>query len=306
MGNENIPEKLKGKTEPEVEEVSSDFFEHCLIGITVFVLVVCLLFFFADKQSTSATSFLELLKTYLAENQSDVYEYIIAFLGLFGGYFPIKNEEPRDIAQKLTFIGVIFLLLLLTGTPWFILLPIFFALAATSILLPQLGIKEETGPFAYSLTYIVLLILCFTLYQRTIVKPHRDKRFRDVSKRLQSAGSSRRRPKTDGPFKTFYKGGQLKSEGTYKNKKREGLFRYWNRNGSLNHEVTYSGGKIHGQIKSYHGNGKIKEKVEYEAGKMHGYWRYYDRAGQLRRETLYLRGKVKGRSRFFDQYGYER
>ena len=65
----------------------------------------------------------------------------------------------------------------------------------------------------------------------------------------------------DGPFKKYYKNGQLEFETTIKNGKKHGPWKWYYEDGDLMEEGTYRNDEKDGLSRFYHDTGKISEKT---------------------------------------------
>ena len=65
----------------------------------------------------------------------------------------------------------------------------------------------------------------------------------------------------NGISKSYYKNGQLKSEGNFKNNKQDGQWRSYYDNGRLKSKVYYKDGKEDGLSNFYYKNGQLKQKT---------------------------------------------
>lgn len=82
--------------------------------------------------------------------------------------------------------------------------------------------------------------------------------------------------KKQGPWKTYYSNGQLKSEGNYLNNLKEGVWKY------------------------YHQNGVLEQTGRYTRGLQEGEWRWYYDNQSLRLSEYYYRGERDGESVEYD------
>jgi antitoxin component YwqK of YwqJK toxin-antitoxin module/predicted esterase len=114
----------------------------------------------------------------------------------------------------------------------------------------------------------------------------------------------------------YYKNGQKKFVGGYKNGNKHGKWIYWYKNGNKEREEEYKNGKAHGKWKYWHLNGKIsgeaeftegtgkranwykngnKERIEeFKNGKKHAKWVYWYENGEIEREIEYQDGMEHG------------
>ena len=89
--------------------------------------------------------------------------------------------------------------------------------------------------------------------------------------------------KYHGPWKTYFKNGQLESEGTYKDGKFDGPVKYYNENGQLEEEKTFKNGVREGPFVSYYSNGDRREGT-YKNGVREGKGFYYWSNGRVQEE----------------------
>ncbi len=97
--------------------------------------------------------------------------------------------------------------------------------------------------------------------------------------------------KLNGEAKSFYRNGQLKSHGRYKDNKKKGLWIYYYSNGKIKSKENYRYGMLRGYFKSYYENGEIKIEgnfIDFE--QQNGLWFFYSNNGQLIEQRHYKRG----------------
>ena len=78
--------------------------------------------------------------------------------------------------------------------------------------------------------------------------------------------------KKDGPYEVYYRSGQLKEKGAYKNSELDGLFEEYYRNGQLSEKGTFKDGEPHGPFEGYHESGELAWKGTYHMGEECGEW----------------------------------
>ena len=78
--------------------------------------------------------------------------------------------------------------------------------------------------------------------------------------------------KKDGPFESYYRSGQLKKRGTYKDGELEGLCEEYYKNGQLSEKGIYKDGEPHGPFEGYSKNGQLEWKGTYNMGEECGEW----------------------------------
>lgn len=83
----------------------------------------------------------------------------------------------------------------------------------------------------------------------------------------------------------YYKNGQKKLEGKYKDQQRDGIWKAWHENGNLWSEGEYRGGKREGKGLSYHENGKKYIEGNYRNDMRVGVWQFYDTTGVMASEV---------------------
>ncbi len=100
---------------------------------------------------------------------------------------------------------------------------------------------------------------------------------------------------SDGPYKEFYKGGQLFSEGTFSKGKMTGAWTFYHPNGQLAKEASFLEGRPNGSVKVYDDAGQLVAEREYDQGKRSGVWKSYDsKEGVKTSEQVYDKGKASG------------
>ena len=149
--------------------------------------------------------------------------------------------------------------------------------------------------------------------------------------------------KREGPFKKYYKSGELQEEGTYKAGKLHGLHKEYKCDGKLWIERTYKNGKLDGPLRTYgfpdekletetiykngkaqnpckifHPNGNLFKEMPagnemiavkdsdgdlYMARKVEGPFKEYYESGQLEVEGTYKRNKVEGLMKIYYKSG---
>ncbi|WP_088324764.1 toxin-antitoxin system YwqK family antitoxin [Polaribacter tangerinus] len=102
----------------------------------------------------------------------------------------------------------------------------------------------------------------------------------------------------------FSTDGNLKSEGTLKNRLRVGSWRYYYPNGVLMSEESYNEkGALHGPNVVYYPNEQITEFSEYDNGVLNGVVSKYSSKGILIEELTYQNGQLNGMAKFFELNG---
>ncbi|MCF8218028.1 MAG: hypothetical protein K9J21_03480 [Bacteroidales bacterium] len=115
-----------------------------------------------------------------------------------------------------------------------------------------------------------------------------------------------------GPWKTFYNNGNLKTSVTYLNGKKNGIYKKYNKNGGLVEIKKYKNGKeitddeqvADYEIKrNYYNNGQVKTKATYLNDKMDGVRREYDKEGNITKSYVMDQGRVEEKGGIVDKSG---
>lgn len=114
--------------------------------------------------------------------------------------------------------------------------------------------------------------------------------------------------KFEGDYKAYYKNGNLRIEGVYKNDKKQGLWKDYDEQGNLVNVYNLSNGKLEGKSMEYQSNGKIKKTEFFKNGLLHGEtidYLYDEETGGLKVKLIinYLEGKLEGETKiiYFDE-----
>ena len=89
----------------------------------------------------------------------------------------------------------------------------------------------------------------------------------------------------------WYKNGQKKEEGTYKDGKQDGLWTSWYKNGQKMYEGAYKDGKADGKWTRWYEDGQ-KMETTYKDGYEDGKWTIWDKNGKKSSEGTYKDGKM--------------
>ena len=95
--------------------------------------------------------------------------------------------------------------------------------------------------------------------------------------------------KLNGPQKTYYENGKLKSIVYYKNDRIDGIVEY-DKSGKLLHKSIFENGT--GDWKFYWSNGKVSEEGKYKAWRKDGVWKKYREDGSLDTILKYDNGRL--------------
>jgi hypothetical protein len=88
-----------------------------------------------------------------------------------------------------------------------------------------------------------------------------------------------------GVYHEYYKNGNIKIKGVYKNKKRDGDWSYFYENGKLWSWGEYTNGIRNGGSSVYFENGVLKMEGNYFNNKQVGLWKFYNEKGKLIKEV---------------------
>ncbi len=100
--------------------------------------------------------------------------------------------------------------------------------------------------------------------------------------------------KRDGVWEAYYKDGDLKSKGEYKNGEKEGVWEAYYKDGDLKSKGEYKNGEKEGVWEGYYKNKQLMRKGEYKNGKEEGVWEQYYENRQLELKGEYKNGKEEG------------
>jgi len=92
--------------------------------------------------------------------------------------------------------------------------------------------------------------------------------------------------------KSYYSGGELKSEIVYSDSLRDGEAKFYYQNGNPEEIRTYVNGRVEGTVKTYYENGKIKEIFTITDGRRDGPTSLFDSTGTYLKDIVYTGGKL--------------
>ena len=116
-------------------------------------------------------------------------------------------------------------------------------------------------------------------------------------------GCSEPEPRPDGPYKEYYKNGQVSEEGTIKDGLWNGTHKSYHENGQLSKEGTLKNSGWDGPYKSYYDNGELFEDAISKDGLWNGSYKSYTQNGQIIQEGIYKDGEYSGLYREFYDNG---
>ncbi|MEA3444386.1 MAG: hypothetical protein U9R19_06620 [Bacteroidota bacterium] len=107
--------------------------------------------------------------------------------------------------------------------------------------------------------------------------------------------------KKKGNWRSFYPGGELKSEGTYKKGRRQGNWVYYFENGVIEQTGSFKNNKLLGKWIWYYDTGEIWREELFFNGHEDGEYIEYSRKGEIIAKGEYVDGLREGK--WFDRYG---
>jgi antitoxin component YwqK of YwqJK toxin-antitoxin module len=91
----------------------------------------------------------------------------------------------------------------------------------------------------------------------------------------------------EGEAIAYYRNGNLRWKGHYKNGYCTGKWEYWNQSGNKVIEANYSNDTLTGPYCSWYSNGLMKERGQFSQNSRTGKWFIYNETGQVVSETIY-------------------
>ena len=104
---------------------------------------------------------------------------------------------------------------------------------------------------------------------------------------------------TNGVREWFYKNGQLRKTGEYKNGMKNGVWKEFYQDGKLNLEINYFEGKKKGESVYYYENGTKREQSNYNLDKLNGLQKKWNENGEIESETEYKNG-IKDKFKLYE------
>lgn len=93
-----------------------------------------------------------------------------------------------------------------------------------------------------------------------------------------------------GPYKIFYKSGNLEEEGKYINKNKHGPYSMYYETGEIQQFGNYKSGELDGIYVAFHKNGNVKEFGRFSAGEIDGILEHYDIDERLKTQFYINKG----------------
>jgi antitoxin component YwqK of YwqJK toxin-antitoxin module len=90
----------------------------------------------------------------------------------------------------------------------------------------------------------------------------------------------------------WYKNGQKREEGTFKDGEKDGVWTEWYKNGQKWYEATYKDGEVDGKWTGWWDNGQKKYERTYKDGKNDGLGTWWHENGQKSSERTFKDGEV--------------
>ena len=123
------------------------------------------------------------------------------------------------------------------------------------------------------ISFLLILLFSFSLFAAS----SKNKNIFDTSKfNISKKGF------LNGPVKTYYKNGKLKSKEYYVNNRKSGIWQYYHENGKLKSEVIFNvlSQDEEAVVKTYDEKGIIISSGKVVNSEMVGVWTYYDEMGR--------------------------
>ena len=124
-----------------------------------------------------------------------------------------------------------------------------------------------------NISFLLILLFSFSLFAAS----SKNKNIFDTSKfNISKKGF------LNGPVKTYYKNGKLKSKEYYVNNRKSGIWQYYHENGKLKSEVIFNvlSQDEEAVVKTYDEKGIIISSGKVVNSEMVGVWTYYDEMGR--------------------------
>jgi antitoxin component YwqK of YwqJK toxin-antitoxin module len=107
----------------------------------------------------------------------------------------------------------------------------------------------------------------------------------------------------DGPYKSYFESGGLKSEGQFVNNKSTGIWKYYYSNGRLRMQGQIGNGKNVGQWDYFYENGSKKMSGKLNQGKKDGFWVFYYKNNTIESEGEYASEVKIGSWKYYHEAG---
>jgi antitoxin component YwqK of YwqJK toxin-antitoxin module len=91
----------------------------------------------------------------------------------------------------------------------------------------------------------------------------------------------------EGEAVAYYRDGNLRWKGYYKNGCCSGLWEYWDQDGNKTIEANYDNDTLTGPFVLWYSNGRMKEKGQFSENSRTGKWIGFNETGQVVSETIY-------------------
>lgn len=154
-----------------------------------------------------------------------------------------------------------------------------------------------------STVYISLILMLFSSLAnaQVLLKTYHDEEKTIVKEEFYIR--SRNSKVLDGPYKSFFEQGGIKSRGQFENNNSTGVWQYYYKNGRLRMKGQIGNGKNVGQWDYYYENGSLKMSGRLEQGKKDGYWVYQYKNNTIESEGSYLLGMKTGSWKYYHEAG---
>ena len=119
-------------------------------------------------------------------------------------------------------------------------------------------------------------------------------KFFDEAGIMVSQGALNEKGKKNGKWTFYYKTGEIKAKGNYKNNRKTGQWIYYFRNGDVEQKGSFTKNKHSGTWTWYYPSGKVWREEEYVSGKEEGSFIEYDEDGEVLAKGEYFDGERTG------------
>lgn len=125
----------------------------------------------------------------------------------------------------------------------------------------------------------------------------------ESKKRVNEVKFFEKAKKLNGVYRTYYKNGQIRYEGTFVNNLPSGIFKTYSIEGNIVGVDNYSAGKLSGTSKMYYATGELLAEYRYKNGKIEGLSVVYNKDGSLISEVSYKNSLLHGSIKNFYENG---
>ena len=155
--------------------------------------------------------------------------------------------------------------------------------------------------------YVIVVLICLSaMYEQVLGQGHELKSYFDDQKSmvkelytLKSVGSKI----LHGPYTSFFKNGNLKTQGQYFNNVSNGAWEFYYEDGGLRRRGSLKDGKNEGMWEYFYENRQKSMEGDISGGARQGYWKMYYSTGMLKSEGAFKDGKKQDRWKYYYDTG---